>query len=66
MDEAFCVVPVQGEAKVPFVFPIDCVVVVVGNDTDQVVGVFFADVFDAEVVDYELETDWAPRVRPET
>ena len=56
------VVPFQGEAKVEVSFPIDFDGAAVFESLDEVVCIFFVDVFHAKIVDYEREGNWVCRV----
>jgi hypothetical protein len=59
------VVPFYGEATIKFTFPGGGDDVKILKGFDEVVGIVFADVLDAKVVDNEAEGDVAARVTPE-
>jgi len=66
MDFALVVVKIQGDAAVFLARPIFVDHVVLLEDTDEVVGVFFAHVFDPEIINNGAETYWSPGVRPKS
>ena len=66
MDFALGVIPVERESEVTFAFPVFSDVVMLFNGVDEMIGVFFADVFHSEIVDNEGERDRSPIVRPQT
>ena len=66
VDFAFCVVPVEIEAKVPTAVPIFGNFVVFLEHRHEMICVLFTHVFDAKVVNTERETDGAPFVGPKT
>ena len=59
------VIPVDGESTVEFAIPVFCDGVQVAQSSEEVQGMFFAFVFDAEVVDDEGEGDGSGVVAPE-
>ena len=61
---SFFVVPIEGKSEVSFSVPVCCVLVVFFDNTNKVISVFFSDVFHAEIVDDQGETDWSPLVSP--
>ena len=60
------IIPVQVDTTESFAIPIDVnLLLMVAEALDEMVGMFFADVFDAKVVHDEAKTDGAPFVAPE-
>ena len=58
--------PSPSDTTESFAIPIDVdLLVMVAEALDEMVGMFFADVFDAKVVHDEAKTDWTPFVAPE-
>ena len=66
MDFLLVVVKIEGDAAVFFARPIFVDHVILLKDADEVVGVFFAHVFDPKIVDDEAETYWLPGVHPKS
>ena len=66
MNFAVFVVPIDGQADVPFAFPLVADGVVFLGGLHEVGGVLLADVFDAEIVNDKAEADGSPIVLPET
>jgi len=66
MDFSLVVVKIKGDAAVFFVCPIFVNHVVLLEDANEVVGVFFAHVFDPEIINNGAETYWSPGVRPKS
>ena len=65
MDLALGVVPIHVHSNVACSGPIDGADIVFVENLGEMVGVFFADIFHAKVVDAEGEGDGAPIVSPE-
>jgi hypothetical protein len=65
MDLALGVVPVHVYSNVVRFGPIDGADIVFVENFGEMIGVFFANIFIAEVVDAEGEGDGAPIVSPE-
>ena len=59
------IVPFEVDTAEVFVFPVNVnFLIMVVEALDQMVGMLFADEFDAEVIHDEAESDWAPLVEP--
>ena len=65
MDLALGIVPIHVHSNVVCSGPIDGADIVFIENPGEMVGVFFADIFYAEVVNAEGEEDGAPIVLPE-
>ena len=58
-------VPFEVDATEAFAFPVNVnLLIMVAEALDQMVGMLFANVFDAEVINDEGEADWVPLVAP--
>ena len=66
VDFAFNVVPIKVDAQVFGARPAMRGGVVQGQDTHEVFGMLFADVFDAEIVNAKGERDGTPFVHPKS
>jgi hypothetical protein len=64
VDKFFGVVPFDSEATIKFAFPVGGNGVKVLQGIDEMVGIVFANIFDAKVVDDEAEGDVAALVSP--
>ena len=61
---AVCVVPGEFDAGKSGAGPVLGEFIVLEEDVAKVVGMAFANIFDAKVIDNESEEDWAPLVAP--
>jgi hypothetical protein len=61
---AFLVIPVECDAKVSISGPIFFNVVVLFQRVDQVLNVFFANVFNAKIINNKCEADWSLLMSP--
>ena len=66
MDEAVPVVPMQGKPNITPSIPVHGDFVVPLQCLDEMVSVFFSDIFDAEIVHTEGKANGSSVVRPET
>ena len=59
------IVPFEVDAVEAFVFPVNVdFLIMITEAQAQMVGMLFANVFDAEVIHNKTEADWAPLVAP--
>ena len=65
MTLSLVVVPFYVNSDVTFACPICCDLVMLFENLFEMVGVFFANIFDSEIVYYECELDRAGVVFPE-
>ena len=57
------IVPFEVDTTEAFAFPVNVnLLIMVVEALDQMVGMLFANVFDAKVIDDKAEADWAPLV----
>ena len=66
MDFSFLVVPVQINPTIFLTFPVLVNNVVLLDDVDEMVCMFFANVLDPEIIYYEGEADWPCVVFPKS
>ena len=64
MALSFVVVPLEMNTDVSFACPVCCDLVVFFEDSFEVIGVFFSNIFYSEIVDYQCELYWAGIVFP--
>ena len=62
VDSAFFVVPFDADAEVHVAGPVDCHLVLVGDDVAKMLFVFPPNVLDIKFINYEAEGDWATDV----
>ena len=53
LDGTLGVVPIEGDTAIKLAFPVGCHLVFGGDDAGEVLGVFSANILDAEVIDDE-------------
>ena len=59
------IVPFEVDTAEAFAFPVDVnLLIMVAEALDQMVGMLFANVFDAKVINDKAEADWVPLVAP--
>ena len=66
VDLMLCIFPIKVKAKVTFAAPVTRYFVVILEDRNEMVGVCFSDVFYAEIVDTDGESNRGRLVCPET
>ena len=59
------IVPFEVDATEAFAFPVNVnLLIMLAEALNQMVGMLFANVFDAKVIDNKAEADWVPLVAP--
>ena len=59
------IVPFEVDTTEAFAFPVNVnLLIMVAEALNQMVGMLFANVFDAKVIDNKAEADWVPLVAP--
>ena len=64
MDLPALVVPIYNDANISSAFPFGCEGVVFFKRCLGVEGMFFADILDSEIINYQCELQWAPFMQP--
>ena len=66
VDFSFDIILFQGETAVLFSVPIRRHLIMLFDNSNQVICVLPSDVFDSEIINHEAELDGAPLMRPQT